>query len=261
MQRLSVAAAGLAGGLGVLLTALLVAGALALSGREFADAAALVVVAHLPVMVIEAVVSAAAIGLLLRLRPEALLGPLLLTGLMLGGATPAEAHKLKVFATAEGASVTGRAYFSSGDRARQGEVTVTTPDGGLVARLPLGDDGGFRFEAGQRADLRIRVDGGDGHVALYTLPAAELPDALPAGVAAAPAAAAPAVIPAVPPDLGAIIERSVARQVRPLREQLDSWQDTLWMHDLLGGLGVIFGLGGLAYGLTARRRFAAGERT
>lgn len=58
---------------GVLLTAVMVAAALAASGREFADAAGVVVVAHLPVMAIEGAVTAAAVGLLVRVRPEFLL--------------------------------------------------------------------------------------------------------------------------------------------------------------------------------------------
>jgi cobalt/nickel transport system permease protein len=63
-------AAGLAGGLGVLLTALLVAVVLALSGKEFIDAAKLVVLAHIPVAAIETVFSVAVISLLLRVKPE-----------------------------------------------------------------------------------------------------------------------------------------------------------------------------------------------
>ncbi|MDS4041870.1 MAG: cobalt transporter CbiM [Candidatus Competibacter sp.] len=69
-RRRTIVAAGLAGGLGVVLTALLVALALALSGREFAAAAKLVVFTHVPVAVIEAVFTAAVIGLLLRVKPE-----------------------------------------------------------------------------------------------------------------------------------------------------------------------------------------------
>lgn len=61
---------GLAGGLGVLLTACAVAVTLSLSGQEFATAARLVIIAHLPVAVIEAMVSGAAVTLLLRVRPD-----------------------------------------------------------------------------------------------------------------------------------------------------------------------------------------------
>ena len=71
-SRWTVAAAGLAGTLGVLLTAMAVALVLALSGQEFVPAAKLVLVAYAPVMVIEAFFTAAAIGLVLRVKPEML---------------------------------------------------------------------------------------------------------------------------------------------------------------------------------------------
>jgi cobalt/nickel transport system permease protein len=69
-RRRTIIGAGLAGGIGVMLTALLVALALALSGQEFATAARLVVFTHIPVAMIESVFSAAVIGLLLRVKPE-----------------------------------------------------------------------------------------------------------------------------------------------------------------------------------------------
>lgn len=69
-HRRSVIAAGFCGGLGVLLTTLAVALSLAVSGREFIPAAKLIVFTHVPVMVIEAAFTAAAIGLLLRVKPD-----------------------------------------------------------------------------------------------------------------------------------------------------------------------------------------------
>ncbi|MFT4080821.1 cobalt transporter CbiM [Rhodomicrobium sp.] len=64
--------AGLAGGVGVLITAFMVAAVLALSGKEFIAAAKLVVVAHLPVALIEAAFSVAVIGLLSKVKPSLL---------------------------------------------------------------------------------------------------------------------------------------------------------------------------------------------
>lgn len=61
-----------AGGGAVLATAVMVALVLALSGREFETAARLVVVTHLPVMVVEAAFTAAAVSLLARVKPELL---------------------------------------------------------------------------------------------------------------------------------------------------------------------------------------------
>lgn len=67
-------AGAVAGGAAVGLTAILVAICLGLSGREFIPAAKLTVLAHLPVMAIEAAVTAAAVLLIKRVRPD-MLGP------------------------------------------------------------------------------------------------------------------------------------------------------------------------------------------
>jgi cobalt/nickel transport system permease protein len=72
LPRRTALAAALCSASAVLLTGVMVAGSLALSGREFDAAARLVVLTHLPVMGIEAVFASAAIGLLARVKPEAL---------------------------------------------------------------------------------------------------------------------------------------------------------------------------------------------
>jgi len=70
--RVPVLTAGACGALGVLLTALAVALSLAFSGAAFIPAATLIVVTHLPVMIVEAAFTAAAIGLVLRVKPDVL---------------------------------------------------------------------------------------------------------------------------------------------------------------------------------------------
>ncbi len=70
---------GLGGGLAIALTTGCVAIALSLSGDEFIPAAQLVFFAHIPIMIIEALLSAAAIYLIRRVKPE-LIGTLALSG-------------------------------------------------------------------------------------------------------------------------------------------------------------------------------------
>ncbi|GAB3527009.1 cobalt transporter CbiM [Photobacterium alginatilyticum] len=71
LGRLPAVALGFAAGFGaVLLTALFVALSLALSGEGFITSAKLVVIGHLPVAVIEGVVSAFALKLLCKVRPS-----------------------------------------------------------------------------------------------------------------------------------------------------------------------------------------------
>lgn len=61
---------GLAGALSIALTTLLVAGSLALSGREFLAAAHLVLVAHLPLMAVEGVLTGFAVLLARKVKPD-----------------------------------------------------------------------------------------------------------------------------------------------------------------------------------------------
>ncbi len=177
------------------------------------------------------------------------------------GADPALAHRLKVFATAEGAVVSVRAYFAGGAQARNVMVTVAGPDGRTAHQGRTDAEGRFSFQATRRMDHLIVAEGADGHRAEHRLPARELPETLPAGPSAADDAA-PA-----PPNAAALdtvhleemaqleqmIERSVARQIQPLREQLDAFQNEARWADVLGGIGYIVGLGGLAYGVAMRR--------
>jgi nickel transport protein len=187
--------------------------------------------------------------------------------LLVFGGSSAQAHKLKVFATAVGNDVSGYAYFSPGGRAQEVAVTVTLPDGDVVQHLTTDDQGEFHFSASQRATHTILVDAGDGHEATYHVPADELGGSLMATAAADPAASEAAVAspsgggPSAIADtqLATVIDQAVARQLRPLREQIDAWQEKIWLHDVLGGLGYIIGIGGLVYGLTGNRRSRANE--
>ena len=195
----------------------------------------------------------------------------------------AHAHKLKAFATAEGPVVSGYAYFAPGGRAQQADVSITGPGGVEVLKTGVNDQGEFHFVAKQRVDYTITVDGGDSHVASFTIHAGDLPDSLPAptdgkilpldppgaapvaasadtmspsqgdqappsGAASAPlAAASSGLVVTDQAALRAMIRESVAREVNPLREQLDAFQEQVGWRDVVSGLGYIFGLCGVAY--------------
>ncbi|MFH1803633.1 MAG: cobalt transporter CbiM [Pseudomonadota bacterium] len=68
-----------AGSLAIALTSVFVGISLALSGQEFIPAAKLVFIAHLPVMVVEGILTAAALVLIKKVRP-ALLSPMQVAG-------------------------------------------------------------------------------------------------------------------------------------------------------------------------------------
>lgn len=169
-------------------------------------------------------------------------------------AAPAWAHKLKVFASVEGDDIVGEAYFAGGDKAMNVPGRILGADGTLAAQFATGADGTFRQTMARREDYTIHVESGDGHAADTTIHAAEFPAALPAGaVPASPVAPAAAPLPAAAADTTAL-EAAIARQIRPLREQLDAYEEKLRLHDLLGGIGTIFGLFGCYAWVQSRRR-------
>ena len=186
-----------------------------------------------------------------------------LVALLSGGS--AFAHKLKVFATAEGTRICGYVYFPGGGRAKAVKVEVLGPAGTKLGEATTDGKGEFTFEARVRCDHTLVADSGDGHRATFLLEAAELPDALPtpggpkAEDAPKPSAAGPAPrpVPQAPlaPELTQMLDEAVARHVRPLREQLERYEEKRRLHDILGGIGYIVGITGLAfYFLGARRR-------
>jgi nickel transport protein len=177
--------------------------------------------------------------------------------------TPASAHKLRAFAFVEGAVIHGSAYFADNAPAQGAHIRVIDPAGVVMAETTSDAQGRFSVVAQQRVDQRIVADAGDGHQSEYTVTAAELPSSLPAP-ATRPAVSATAVAPSEPDAasvlpgmsheaLEAMVERAVARQVGPLREQLAGYEDRVRWHDVLGGLGYILGVTGLAIWLRSGR--------
>lgn len=167
-------------------------------------------------------------------------------------AAPAQAHKLRLFVTVEGTALVGSAYFSGGGKAMGGAGMAQAPDGSVLERFATAEDGSFRLTARARMDHILSVDSGDGHVATVVVAAEELPASLPMGPASRGRDAA---APDLPPGTGMeAVEAAVARQIRPLRQQLDAYEDKVRLHDVLGGIGTIFGVFGIAAWIAARRR-------
>jgi nickel transport protein len=189
---------------------------------------------------------------------------------------PAAAHKLQVFAFADGARIEGSAYFAGGAKAQGATIKVEDADGRVLAELTPGPDGGFSYVAQTPMDHVIVADSGDGHRAEWRVTAPELAGGFPSAATepverSSPPASAnrstdppihsdplplsftqSAGAPSAPADL-AMIERAVARQVLPLREELRAAQDQARLHDIMGGIGYILGLVGIVLWWRARR--------
>lgn len=159
---------------------------------------------------------------------------------------PALAHRLQVFASAEGANISGSAYFAGGAKAGDVSISIQDATGHRLAELRTAADGSFSYRAQTPTEHLVIADSGDGHRAQWRVTAAELGGNLP--LSAAPASSAivsTTTANTVDPALLAAMEQAVARQVRPLREELQAAKNQAHFRDILGGIGYIVGLTGI----------------
>lgn len=199
-------------------------------------------------------------------------------GLLWAGA--ALAHKVNVFAVAEGGAVSGEGYFSGGAKAQNVPVEILDASGGVIAQGVTEKDGTFKIPlpASVSPPLKIVLKAGDGHQNDFTLTAKDLGQGAPAPAPAAPpvasgqtpgaasappatgaaqamasASGSPATLPLDEARLAALIEAAVAKAVdeklAPLRLQLSRMAEadqSARMQGIIGGIGWIIGLVGIA---------------
>jgi nickel transport protein len=205
--------------------------------------------------------------------------------LLLGAISPsaAFAHRLNVTALVQGKNISGEAYYVDGSPARNAAVTALDPAGKTIGQATTDDQGRFSFPVRFRCDHRVVVEAGDGHAKTVTVSAKGIPGTVPAwdGVpsASSPDASAPpptemaadltaqlAALQAQVAELrtllvsqyikgGPIQLAALEEQVGELRMEVARYENKVRLHDVLGGIGCILGLMGLAfYFLGVRRR-------
>jgi nickel transport protein len=115
-----------------------------------------------------------------------------LAALVMLWAGVALAHKVNVFAVAEGGAVCGEGYFSGGAKAQSVPVEIQDASGAVIAQGVTEKDGTFKIPlpASVSPPLKIVLKAGDGHQNDFTLTAQDLAPAVPAS--------APASAPALP---------------------------------------------------------------
>ncbi len=109
--------------------------------------------------------------------------------LLLSSVFPVYAHKVNLFAYAEGNKVVVEGFFSDGKVAKKAQIQVFSPSGDRLVQDQADDDGVFVFEIPEVTDLRVSLYAGMGHRAEFTLPADEIRGALAAAASGGAAAA------------------------------------------------------------------------
>ena len=194
--------------------------------------------------------------------------------LVFAGAPFASAHRVNIFAFVDGDAVQVECGFNRSQKVTQGTVEVFDATTGVQLLQGTTDDNGvFRFpvtaelrKAGH--DLNIRIIAGEGHQNDWTVAADELassgtpkavavaaaevpatPASLVAGQAAPSAAAPVAAVSggATPAEIERIVDAALDAKLSPIKRMLaEQTEAGPNLRDIIGGIGWIFGLIGVA---------------
>lgn len=192
------------------------------------------------------------------------------------GIYPARAHNVTVFAWVEGDTVHVESKFAGGRKPQNAPIEVYDSAGKLLLEGTTDENGTFSFAVPRKTEMRVVLKAGMGHQAEWTIPLAEL-----AGVQGTAASTAPAettAASATPPndsqtapaatrpvaltqaELQQALEQALDKKLKPLLKlAAESKSSGPSIHEIIGGIGYIFGLVGVGAYFHARRNRRSGQ--
>lgn len=185
----------------------------------------------------------------------------------------AAAHRVTVFAWVEGQTVHTESKFSGGKRVNGGDVLVYDLAGNQLLSGKTNAKGEFSFKIPKKTGMKIVLKAGMGHRGEWTIPVSEIApqesnpepavsQKMDSGIPEAQAAISPVSLPVSPlvslAQIRRVVEQSLDQRLNPVLKMFAEAQDKgPTFRDILGGIGYILGLMGLAAYMHFRRK--AGE--
>ncbi len=181
------------------------------------------------------------------------------------------AHKVMVFGYVEDGKVKTISKFSGGKKVQGGKIRVFDADGRELLQGVTNENGEFSFDIPSTKGLKIELEATMGHKNVSLIPADQL---VVAGVASVdesrsePGVEATPETPSAEPaanenpadsgdrnqrDLEAAVEAALDRKVMPVLQMMAEKEDRPRVADILGGIGYIVGLAGLALFMKSRK--------
>jgi nickel transport protein len=187
------------------------------------------------------------------------------------------AHKVTVFAWVEGDTVHVESKFSGGRKTVAAPVEVYDSQGNLLLKGVTDDQGAFAFKAPQKTEMKIVLLAGMGHRGEWTIQRSDFENtdvATPSQPPktdspsspmtdkdqenrSAPSQSAPALTTeSVSADeIRSMVEEAIDKKLKPVMKSLaDMRQSGPSLTDILGGIGYIIGLVGVAAYVSSKRR-------
>ena len=200
---------------------------------------------------------------------------------------PVWAHGVAVFAWVEGDTVHVEGKFGGGRRPVNAPVEVYDPQDNLLIEGVTDENGEFSFKVPRRTEMKVVLLAGMGHRGEWTIPVSDLEAAVPdedsqkmesgavsdketagqgeissdGGVSGLGQETAAAASPrkdseyVTTGEIEAVIEKALDKKLKPMMQLLvEEKQSGPSMTDVLGGIGYIFGMVGVAAYVASRRK-------
>ncbi len=166
------------------------------------------------------------------------------------------AHKVNIFAYIEGDTVFTESYFNDGRKCVDSKIEVFDSAGDKLLEGRTNNTGEFSFKVPMKTDLRLVLTASMGHRAEYTVPASELSEARPqpvqqempvAGIKKQKEMITAEVTQVDLEQIKSVIEDTLDKKLKPLMKLFaKSQENRVSITEVIGGIGYIFGLMGVA---------------
>ena len=178
----------------------------------------------------------------------------------------ARAHKVNVFAWVEGDTVFIESKFSGRKRVKGGMITVSDLRGNQLLSGNTNNHGEFSFKIPKKTTLKIVLVSGMGHRGEWIIPVEEIEavsvietrESAQQETAENEPKSIMRPIPASKPcsdEIQLAVEKVLDKKLKPIMKLLaESREQGPTFHDILSGIGYIFGLVGLATYIHYRRK-------
>jgi len=187
---------------------------------------------------------------------------------------PVSAHKVMIFAWVEGDTIHTQSKFSGGKQTKNAQVLVYDPNDVLLLEGKTDENGMFSFKIPKRTELKVVLEASMGHMAAWKIPIQEITGSQsesntlatveevtatsPSGsesIKIAGEVSEPSTMELKKKEIQEIIDTSLDKKLRPITEMLaDSMECGPGLAEIMGGIGYIIGLVGIALYFSNRRK-------
>jgi nickel transport protein len=181
----------------------------------------------------------------------------------------ASAHKAVIFAWVEGDTICTESKFSGGKKVKEGDVIVYDLQGNRLLEGKTNEQGEFSFKIPKKTTLKIVLQAGTGHRGEWTLPVEEMGEVTPpqsvqaeikktrdtASIKTGKQIQSVSAPKLSPDDIQLAVEKALDKKLKPVMKKLaESQEHGPTVKDILGGIGYILGLVGIASYVQYRRK-------